>query len=75
MPSLRARTDRSRRKLASHGYRLVTHRGGHPYSAPYKGFCIVDADTNCVVAGINPFDFAFSIDDVEDYVAELKQAA
>lgn len=75
MPSLKARVDRSRRKLARHGYRLATHRGAHPYSMPYKGFCIVDAETNCVAEGSHPFDFAYSIDDVEDFVAKQEAAA
>ena len=75
MPSLKARMDRSRRQLARHGYRLATHRGVHPYSMPYKGFVIIDVETNCVAEGTYPFDFAYSIDDVEEVVAELNAAA
>lgn len=62
-------------ELAKHGLRITTHKGVHPYSLPYKGYCVVDNDTNAVVAGSDPVDYFFSLEDLVEYVAELKQIA
>ena len=64
-----------RRVLAAYGMRVATHRGSHPYSLPYRGYCVVDGETNCVVAGCEILDFSFTLDDLVDYVTGLQMAA
>jgi hypothetical protein len=63
------------RRLAVYGLRAVTHRGHHPYSLPFRGYCVVDGETNFVVAGCEILDFSFDLDDLVDYVTSLDKAA
>ncbi|MEV6876012.1 hypothetical protein [Amycolatopsis sp. NPDC051128] len=49
--------DRARRRARRLGLRITKYR---------NGFMVVDADTNGVVAGSQPFPYALNLDDVNE---------
>lgn len=66
----RVRENRVRRVAQRRGLRIVKSRRRDPRALDYGCYCIVDADTNCVVAGGGQKHFHWSLDDVEKWLTE-----
>ena len=64
------RADAVRDRTEKLGYVLRRKRNPHPEAAPNRyGYIAMKADVNAAVGGHEPFAFAWTIDDVEQWLA------
>lgn len=70
----KVRENRARRMARRQGYRVMKSRARDPRALEYGGYQIVDLDVGGVVAGFGNVGrgFAFSLEDVEEWLEEEK---
>jgi hypothetical protein len=69
----KTRENRLRRKLGRMGYRLARTRRKDPDAIDYGKYAIIDAQTNCTVAGTNKNCswYEFDLDDTEKWIKTM----
>jgi len=66
----KVRENRLRRMAARQGYRVQKSRTRDPRARSHGGYCIIDVDGNYAVAGMHPWEFCFSLEDVEGWLTD-----
>lgn len=64
----KVRENRLRRKCERMGYLLVKSRAKDSDSYSFGGYMILDAWTNDILAGSDPYEYSMSIDDLERFI-------
>ena len=66
----KVRENRARRVLSRRGYVLHKSRRRDVNAIDYGGYMISD-ENNCAVAGSYPIMFGYTLEDVEEWIAEV----
>ena len=66
----KVRENKLRRMAQRQGLRVVKSRRRDPQAYDYNGYMILDTAINGIVAGSQPMEFSFSLDDVERFLQQ-----